>query len=256
MNGALGKIFVCFAAEDRYAVAEPIVYNLRNYGFSVWYDRTELLLGDNRIRKNIIEGAGQAAYAITVISNASAASKCLMEELELVKKRYLKSDVTVFPVFYEISPQNLPNDLRWVSELIFKEVTKDSGTREICNHIACKITSDILSVYEYKALREIISNRKIPTLLQTLIEAYLSISNENINARVSMLYATHLTLQNIYLSNYDTNVQTELVSKIFMRLFDETRLHLNVDYREIWLLENALCILINNYLALRTESSM
>ena len=28
-------IFICFAAEDRYTIAEPIVYHLKNYGLKI-----------------------------------------------------------------------------------------------------------------------------------------------------------------------------------------------------------------------------
>ena len=56
-------VFVGFSAEDRYTIAEPIVYHLKNYGISTWYDRQKLLLGDNRTEKNLIDGAGRSTYA-------------------------------------------------------------------------------------------------------------------------------------------------------------------------------------------------
>ena len=33
------KLFICFSAKDRYVIAQPIVYHLKNYGINVWYDR-------------------------------------------------------------------------------------------------------------------------------------------------------------------------------------------------------------------------
>ena len=33
------RIFIGFAAEDRYDIVEPIVYHLKNYGIELWYDR-------------------------------------------------------------------------------------------------------------------------------------------------------------------------------------------------------------------------
>lgn len=252
----MNKIFICFAAEDRYTVAEPIVYHMKNYGFPVWYDRTELLMGDNRVKKNLFEGAGKAEYVIAVISSNSASSECFMEELEIVRKRYCKSKVKVFPVIYEISPQKLPNNLQWLCELIFKEVSISSGTREVCNHVACKITNDLLSDYEQKNLNLIATNCNIPALIKGFIETYLSIDNENLNARISILYATNLTMQSIYIDHSFDNNYVNLVSRIFTRIFDETRLNLKIDYRELWLLENAICLLINIYLESLTDSSM
>lgn len=254
LENTMKKIFICFAAEDRYAAAEPIVYHMKNYGFTIWYDRTELLMGDNRINKNLIEGAGQSKYVIAVISKNSATSECFMEELEMVRKRYYKSEVTVFPVIYEISPQKLPDNLQWICELIFKEISKSSGTREVCNHVACKITNDLLADYQQKDLKSIAAYCNIPILIKRFIETYLSIDNENLNARISILYALNLTLQNIYIDDSISNNYINLVSRIFTRLFDETRLSIKIDYRELWLLENAICLLVNIYLESLTDS--
>lgn len=252
----MNKIFICFAAEDRYTVAEPIVYHLKNYGFPVWYDRTELLMGDDRVKKNLVEGAGQAKYVIAIISQKSASSDCFMEELDIVRKRYYKSEVIVFPVIYEISPQKLPNNLQWICNLIYKEITRSSGTREICNHVACKVTTDLLADFKQKDIESITTKHNIPILVKELIETYLSIDNANLNARISILYATYLTMQYFFNDNTVDNDYTNLVSKIYARLLDETRLDLKIDYRELWLLENAICLLINHYLESLTDSSI
>lgn len=252
----MNKIFICFAAEDRYAVAEPIMYHMKNYGFPIWYDRTDLLMGDNRVQKNLVEGAGKAKYVITVISKNSASSECFMEELEIVRQRYYKSEVTVFPVIYEISPQKLPDNLQWICELIFKEISISSGTREVCNHVACKITNDLLADYDQKNLNSIVTNCNTPIPIKRFIETYLSIDNENLNARISILYATNLTIQSIYIDDSISSSYIKLISRIFTRLFDETRLSLKINYRELWLLENAICLLINIYLESLTDSSI
>ena len=47
------KLFICFSAKDRYVIAQPIVYHLKNYGINVWYDRYEMIMGDDRFKKNI-----------------------------------------------------------------------------------------------------------------------------------------------------------------------------------------------------------
>ena len=93
-------LFICFAAEDRYSIAEPIVHHLKNYGIKIWYDRYELLLGDNRRKKNLYEGATLCKYAVVIISKYTLKSKCAMEEINIIRKRYRKGDVTVFPILY------------------------------------------------------------------------------------------------------------------------------------------------------------
>ena len=80
------RLFICFASEDRYRITEPIVYHLKNYGINIWYDRYSLVMGDHRIKKNLIDGAMKCKYVIAIISEYTAASKCAMEELSIIKE--------------------------------------------------------------------------------------------------------------------------------------------------------------------------
>ena len=96
-------VFICFAAEDRYIIAEPIVHHLKNYGIDIWYDRYTMVLGDNRVEKNLKEGAENCNYALIIISENTIKSKCAMEEINIIKRRYRLDNVIVFPVLYEIS---------------------------------------------------------------------------------------------------------------------------------------------------------
>ena len=173
-------VFICFAAEDRYMIAEPIVHHLKNYGIDIWYDRYTMVLGDNRVKKNLIEGAENCDYVLIIISENTIKSKCAMEEINIVRRRYYSNDVIVFPVLYEISPINLPSELQWIKELIFKEVDRKSGTREICNHIACKITGDILKQYDYQNIKDILSTRRLPTAAAAILECYLNVDCSNL----------------------------------------------------------------------------
>lgn len=249
------RLFVGFAAEDRYTIAQPIVHHLKNYGVNVWYDRQALLLGDDRRKRNLEEGAGASTYACIVISKYTEASPCAMEEFSIVRERFLCRNVTVFPILYELSADDLPNDLQWVKGLIFKEVNRCSGTREICNHIACKISEDLLSSRPYKCIIDVIAATSVHMpIINAILISYQKIDCANLNAKISLLYAAYLTIaHSVALSNSSEIV---LAQRIFERLFSETQLNLSVDYRDLWLLEDALCILINHCLASKTESSI
>lgn len=239
-------VFICFAAKDRYTIAEPIVYHLKNYGIPIWYDRYTMVLGDNRVEKNLREGAENCHYALLILSNHTIQSKCAMEEINIIKKRYILNNVTIFPVLYEISPNNLPSDLCWVKDLIFKEVDRKSGTREICNHIACKITADILKKYDCQTIRDIISLNKMPTATTAILKSYLNVDAANLNSRISLLYAAYLTI--IYSEKHLKNNNLHMIFKIYNRLVNEMNLNIEIDYRELWLLENSMCVLCNSYL--------
>lgn len=250
------KIFICFAAEDRYRIVEPVVYHLRNYGINIWYDRYSLIMGDNRIEKNLIEGATECQYAILILSEFTNDSPCALEELTIIKKRYREGTVTVFPILYEMAPNNLPMNLHWIKELIFKEVDRHSGTYEICNHIACKITSDILHPYKYRDIQNITSNLSnvLPPVTYTILIKYQEIDVDNLNSRVALLYSAYVTIK--VLSELPQTAIINMLVRIFDRLFSETKLNLTIDYRELWLLENSICILVNLYIIHCIESKI
>lgn len=249
------RLFIAFAAEDRYAIAEPLVYHLKNYGVNVWYDRHSLLLGDNRVRKNLDDGARLSPYACIIISKHTVASRCAMEEISIIRKRYCEHDVIVFPVLYEFSPEDIPCDLYWVKEVIYKEATRRSGTREICNHVACKISENMLMYHPVKSISDFMT--LLPTYAsatRAILCSYEKIDHANLNSRISLLYAVYIILT--CASHFPNNTEVYFAQQVFNRLFSETQLNIAVDYREIWLLENALCILANYYLSINMESSI
>lgn len=252
MHKYVEKVFVCFSATDRYEIVQPIVYHLNNYGISVWYDRYEMVMGDNRYKKNIIDGAGKCRYALIILSANTINSKCATEEIKILESRYHKNEVVIFPVLFETNPNNIPPAFGWIKKLIFKEVKRETGTLEVCNHIACKITQDMLSNCRHKSITEIINtDLLLPKTVVVLLQKYTQIDNANLNGRVGLLYAIYIILQN---SNFFIMPFDAIPVKIFERLFTETQLNLRVDYREIWLLENSLCLLIDYYLTFCMES--
>ena len=89
--------------------------------------------------------------------------------------------------------------------------------------------------------------------MNTLLDKYIQIDSANLNSRITLLYAIYTIVQ----SNYSTASHIcEIPTKVFERLFAETILSLPVDYRDIWLLENSLCILIDNYVLSCIESNI
>ena len=239
------QVFICFSSKDRYTIAEPLAYHLKNYGINTWYDRNRLLIGYNRKEKNLNEGAYESEYAIIILSENTFHSDCAMEEISILKSRYIEKKTYLFPILYEISPKIIVSELQWLKDLIFKEVSRNSGTREVCNHIACKITENYLCNYTYCDIESIIKKMSIPPILNQLLNDYLSIDNSNLNSRITILYAIYINI--IFLNSPNDNFIIGLVKKIFTKLFSETKLNLSIDYRETWLLENAICLLINEY---------
>lgn len=112
-------------------------------------------MGDNREEINLEKGVWKCNYALVVISKFTVDSVCAMEELSIIESKYRQGKIIVFPVVYELSPNDIPDRLCWIKELIFKEVDRHSGTREVCSHIVCKITGNILNNCIHQKVRDI-----------------------------------------------------------------------------------------------------
>jgi len=239
------RIFICLSSKDRQTVVESILYHLANFGFAIWYDRHKMLLGDKRNYKNFIEGIVQTQYAIVVMSINSIESTCVAEEMEYLKKQYDMDQITIFPIFYNILPAELPGKYKWLTELVYKELDEKSGTLLTCNHIITKILSDELKNCKYQTLHELLyflETHNQEKFITNMLRAYLEISGENHNARISILYSIC-----VYLS---TTVKTidmfpQYYWKGFDRIFSYTKLNLDTDLRETLILEIQTMILVN-----------
>ena len=115
-------------------------------------------MGDDRIEKNLNEGASKCKYAIIILSKHTEQSICAMEEITIINQRHCQRNITIFPILYELSPSDIPYKLQWIKNLIYKETDRHSGTLEICNHIACKITEDILKSCRNQNIMDILTN--------------------------------------------------------------------------------------------------
>lgn len=115
-------IFFCFSSIDRHSIVEAILFHITKYQLPIWYDRQQMLLGDNRNYKNFIEGVDIASYFIIVLSPNSISSTCANEEMELIKEKYNNNAAIVFPLFYNIAIDKIPNKYNWMKQLVYKEM--------------------------------------------------------------------------------------------------------------------------------------
>ena len=102
------QIFLGFAAKDRYTVAESLLYHLENYGVPVWYDRHDLIIGDNRQKENFEKGIIESKYAIIIFSENTEDCFCLNEEIDVIYNMHKKEQIRVFPILFNITFEDLP----------------------------------------------------------------------------------------------------------------------------------------------------
>lgn len=239
-------LFLCFSSKDRQSIVESILYHLDNYSIPVWYDRRIMLMGDHRNHKNFIEGVESCDYAVIVLSPNSIASKCANEEIDLIKARYTKQKMVVFPIFYNITAEKVPKEYNWLTELVYKELTPSLDAIGACNHIVCRLLLDELNKYPIRTIEQYISDYDhVPahTYLTTMTKSYLSINTGNYNARITLLYSACLYLLSIYKIKHTT---PRFYYEGVFHLFEHIKLTLPLDQRESLIVERSFLLLLNS----------
>lgn len=239
----LPEIFLGFAAKDRYSIAESLLYHFENYGIPVWYDRHDLIIGDNREIENFQNGIIKNKYSILVFSENTESCVCLNEEIDVVYKKYRDGSMRVFPILYNITYDQLPPKYSWVDEIIYREVTDKSGTGLTVSSIVCRYLTDIANEQQYNDLKSFVFlslNFDANQYIQELLSQYYSIDHNNLNARLTILYCLYS-----FLKLKIPVVQTIPIIKSIEWLFELTKLNLDIDFKELRIAEKALLILLN-----------
>lgn len=234
-------IFLCFSGKDRHTVVQSVLYHLQKYGCSVWYDNHQYILGDNK-PENYIEGICSSQYAVLFLSPTFFSSAGVKEEMQIIKARYSQGLIHLFPLLYNISISQLPIDYEWIKDLIYNTVTDTSGTLLSCSQMICKILEDQLCDMPCNSLSDALQfHSLLPSYIVKLLEQYFQIIPQNIDSRLTLLYAVHVYVQTI-----------EALPKEYIfpanYLFQTTKLHLSYNFKEIIIMEQLVCLCINKLL--------
>ena len=237
-------MFFCFSSKDRHRIVESIFYHITNYGLPVWYDRQRIILGDQRDYMNFEDGVGRSKYAVIILSHNAINSICACEEIELIYKKYQNGDMYVFPIFYNLAAIDLPAQFSWMRKLVYKELDTTTDSLSACNHILCKYFLDELNKYRIHSLTEFdiyCDNKPVYDYIKNLINAYVTVSDDNHDAKISLLYSACQYL----LSHYSHRETPAFYYQGVERLFNETKLHLPIDLRETIIMERLFLLIFN-----------
>ncbi len=237
-------IFLCFSSQDRYSVVKSCLYHLKNYGYDTWYDYHELILGDKKHEKNFVKAIQACDYFIIIYSNNLLNSPCAVHEESLIYAEATKRNITIFPLLYNIKFNELPFETQSkIENLIYNEITDDTGCIETVNQIVVKLLLDEMSYSEFDFTPSIDSHllRKInDNFLKAILLEYLSISKENFNARISILYCVY---KYIAMNNILEDIPTHYAQTINY-LSHYTKLNIPYNHKELILAELVIINLI------------
>ena len=237
-------VFLCFSINDREHIVEQILYHLRSFGLDVWYDRKDIFLGDNRYQVNLEEGAnGQNNnYSIVIMSKNFLKGDYCKKELNIIQHRFSEKKTHIFPIMYNISDAEIPNEFKWLLSLVCKFINPKQETIGTCYHIVSKITFDSLEEQKYKTLNEYLKLGNNKYVIE-LLSNYSNLDQNNFNAKMSLLYSLYLYIKN----ENDIFDVPPYYYRGFEKLYSFTRLNIETDIREMQIMENMSLLLLSTW---------
>ena len=107
-------VFVSYASEDRDTVAQPLVEALEKCGLAVWYDQTQLQVGDS-IRRKIDEGLTQARYGVVILSPSFFAKHYPVQELDGLAQQEQDGAKVILPVWHDVAEMDVRQHSAWLA---------------------------------------------------------------------------------------------------------------------------------------------
>jgi TIR domain len=131
--------FISHATEDKDTVVRPLAAALVRLGFQLWFDQTELRVGDG-LRKSIDRGLSKSRYGIVVLSKAFFAKNWPRYELDGLTAREVKGRKVILPIWHGVTGREV---LKYSAPLADK-IALSTGTMTI-QQIARTLGRELIS---------------------------------------------------------------------------------------------------------------
>ncbi len=241
-------MFMCFSSGDRYTVVKSCLYHLKNYGFTVWYDYHELILGDSKREKNFTHAINNNKYFIVIYSKHFFNSPCAIEEEKIIFEQMKKRNIVVFPLLYNIKFSEMPDSYqKKIENLIYNEIDDTTGTINSINQIVSKVLIDKITASTLEStptINTMCVNAKKDLFLHETIEAYKKVDKKNFNACIAILFC----ITKYVYSNYKIDKENIYLFKILDYLFNYTSFSVEFNHKEIIIAELALVLILKTIL--------
>lgn len=131
-------VFVSHASEDKTSFVRPFVDFLKAKNIAVWYDETELRVGDS-LRRSIDNGLKNSKYGIVVLSESFFNKEWPQRELDGLFAREVNGEKVILPIWHKISKNEVMSYSPIIADLLAINTT-DFTIEEIAEQIAKRIS--------------------------------------------------------------------------------------------------------------------
>ena len=119
-------VFLSHASEDKDEVARPLAVALRQRGLRVWYDETEMKIGDDLVEK-INAGIANSRFGILVLSKTFFAKSWTEWELNILENLAVTENRVNFPIWHSITL----GEVRRLRPSLARAVARSTATHTI-----------------------------------------------------------------------------------------------------------------------------
>ena len=99
-------IFISYASEDRDSVARPLATELTRAGLRVWFDASEIRLGDS-LRRSIDGGLSRTRFGVVILSKHFFAKEWPKRELDGLLSREEVGAKVVLPIWHGVTKADI-----------------------------------------------------------------------------------------------------------------------------------------------------
>ncbi|GAA0085282.1 hypothetical protein UT300007_17210 [Clostridium sp. CTA-7] len=99
-------VFISHASEDKEQFVIPLVEILKNYGINVWFDKTELKIGDS-LSKKIDEGLIKSNYGLIVISKDFMKKGWTDYELRSLLSKEINNRKVILLIWHNVTKKDI-----------------------------------------------------------------------------------------------------------------------------------------------------
>lgn len=239
-------LFICFSSANRYTAVKSCLYHLKRYGVPVWYDYHELVLGDDKEKKNFQYAIECAEYFVVIYSKEFFCSPSALREEKLIFKKRKTHDISIFPILYNITINEIPESYQLkISDLIYNEITDATGSLSTINQIVCRMLLKEYQVSEVECTPTLYDLKMYSTddaFTDFLINRYRTIDPENFNSRATLL----LCLFKYLTMNSSSNIPSHH-EKTVEYLTGYTNLNVQYNHKELTILELIVLLALRDF---------
>lgn len=100
------SFYISYAHDDGATVAQSLYEELITYNLGVWFDKNEILTGDN-IRKTIDKGLSESKYGIVILTESYFKKAWTNYELDALTQRQMVEDKIILPIWHNITKEEV-----------------------------------------------------------------------------------------------------------------------------------------------------